>query len=299
MPLQHILLALLVTVIWGVNFVFIKFALIDLPPTLLCALRFFLAFFPAIFFIKRPSAPLRLILLYGLLTFSLQFYLIFIGMHAGITPGLTSLLIQVQVFCSMFFAAILVREMPNFLQILGALVAFSGMGLIAMHLDNQTVTLTGFLFILGAAAAWGLGNIVTKKIGSVNMLSLVVWGSFVACIPLTLLSLIVDGPTQIVADLHHLSLLGLVSTLYIVYVSTWIGYGVWNWLVSHHAVPTIVPFTLLVPVFGILSSILICHEPFQSWKLLTGLFIISGLCINILGTRFSIKKTVKAPEFAE
>lgn len=163
MPIYHILLAILVALIWGFNFIFVKLSLVEFSPLFLCALRFFLAFFPAIFFIKLPNAPLKLTILYGLLMFGVQFAFIFMGMKVGMSPGLASLIVQVQIFFSIFFAAIFLKEMPSLIQVVGALVSFAGIGLIAMHVDNNTVSLLGFILIIAAAAAWGLGNLVTKK----------------------------------------------------------------------------------------------------------------------------------------
>lgn len=290
MPINHLCLALLVVVIWGLNFIFVKFALQDLSPLLLCAVRFLLASVPAIFFIKRPAAPFRIIAAYGLFMFALQFALLFIGMKVGMQPGLASLLMQVQVFFSMFFAAIFIGEIPGLWQIIGALVSFTGIGLVGMHLESNG-SLLGFILVIAAAATWGLGNLITKKVHNINMIALVVWGSFVAFLPMTLLSLIFEGPHSWVNSYQHLTWLGINSTLYIVYASTWIGYGVWNWLISRYPVAIIVPFTLLVPVVGILSAIIILGEPFESWKLIAGILVISGLCINLLGARFFMKKT--------
>ena len=59
MHLQHIALAVVVAVIWGFNFVMIKAGLDELPPILLCALRFIFAAFPAVFFMRRPNIPFR------------------------------------------------------------------------------------------------------------------------------------------------------------------------------------------------------------------------------------------------
>lgn len=289
MPISHLLLALLVVIIWGVNFLFVKLSLEEISPLLLCALRFVLASIPAIFFIKPPAVPFRIVALYGLIMFALQFSLLFIGMHAGMTPGMASLIMQVQVFFSMFFAAILLGEQPSIWQITGALVSFMGIGLVAMHFDNN-VSLLGFIFILAAAATWGLGNLITKKAKNINMIALVVWGSFAAFIPMLVLSLIFEGPGNIAYSYHHLTWIGTSSLLYIVYASTWVGYGVWNWLLSRYPVGIIVPFTLLVPVVGVLSSVLILGEPFQLWKLVAGLLVISGLCINILSARFFVVK---------
>ena len=295
MPISHLLLILLVIVIWGLNFIFVKLGLQEISPLLLCAIRFFLASIPAIFFIKPPSAPFKIVAAYGLVMFGLQFGFVFMGMYAGMTPGMASLIMQVQVFFSMFFAVFFLGEQPAMGQIIGALVSFMGIGLVAMHFDNN-VSLLGFILILAAAASWGLGNLITKKIKTTNMISVVVWGSFVACLPMFVLSLIFEGPQSMVASYNNVTWVGIGSLLYIVYVSTWIGYGVWSWLIGRYPVGMIVPFTLLIPVVGLLSSVLILGEPFQLWKLVSCLLVISGLCINILSTRFFTPMKIQPEE---
>ena len=98
MPASHLLAALAVVVIWGVNFVVIKVGLREVPPLLLAALRFALAAFPAVFLVARPSVPFARIAVYGLVMFSAQFGLLFGGMYLGMPAGLASLALQVHVF---------------------------------------------------------------------------------------------------------------------------------------------------------------------------------------------------------
>lgn len=296
MPFAHLLLALLVVFVWGINFIFVKLSLEEFSPLLLCAVRFLLASVPAVFFIKPPAVPFKIIAGYGLIMFALQFALLFIGLRVGMTPGVASLLMQVQVFFSMFFAIIFLGEQPQVGQIIGALIAFIGIGVMALHFDHN-VSLMGFLCILAAAASWGIGNLITKKIHSVNLIAVIVWSSFVACLPMFILSLVFEGPESFVTAYEHMTWKGILSVLYIVYISTWVGYGVWNWLISRYPVGMVVPFTLLVPVVGILSSVFILGEPFYLWKLVAGLLVISGLCINLLTTRLFVAKT-QQPETA-
>ncbi|KTD74705.1 EamA family transporter [Legionella waltersii] len=296
MPITHLLLALVVVFAWGINFIFVKLGLDEISPLLLCALRFLLSSFPAVLFIKPPKAPFGIVASYGLIMFALQFSLVFIGLNVGMTPGMASLLMQVQVFFSMFFAVIFLGEQPNFGQIIGALVAFVGIGIVAMHFDHN-VTLLGFLCIIGAAATWGIGNLITKKMKSTNFIAVIVWGSFVACLPMFVISLIFEGPSNFVETYQGITWKGVISLLYTVYISTWVGYGVWNWLIARHPVSTVVPYTLMVPVVGMLSSVLFLGEQFYLWKLVSGLLVISGLCINLLATRFfAVKK--QEPETA-
>jgi drug/metabolite transporter (DMT)-like permease len=60
--------ALIVIVLWGLNFVVIKVGLQGIPPFLLAALRFVFVAFPAIFFLARPQVPIKLLI--GLIGFA-------------------------------------------------------------------------------------------------------------------------------------------------------------------------------------------------------------------------------------
>lgn len=295
MSIRHALLAFLVVLIWGLNFIFVKFSLNEISPLLLCSLRFLLASIPAIFFIKLPKSSMIGVICYGLVMFALQFTLAFTGMYVGMTPGMASLIMQVQVFFSMFFAAFLLREKPNILQIIGAFVSFMGIALVALHID-ETISLLGFMLLLGAAASWGIGNLMTKKLQHVNMLALITWGCFFASIPMTLLSFIIYGPASIISNIQQISLLGSISITYIVYLSTWVGYGIWSFLVRQYPISVVVPFTLLVPLVGILGSVIVLGESFQSWKLMSGLLVITGLYLNILSSRQSVIKSQEVME---
>jgi len=85
--------------------------------------------------------------------------------------------------------------------------------------------------------------------------------------------------------LTHISTLTIVALLYIAYASTWVGYGIWNYLLRKYSVTIVTPFTLLVPVFGMISSIIFLEEHFESWKAITSLFIITGLSVTLLGPK--------------
>lgn len=293
MPLLHIILALLVVIIWGFNFVAIKIGLEGVSPLLLCALRFFLAAFPAIFFVKRPEAPFKLILAYALVTFFLQFSCLFVGIYLGMPAGLSSLVLQTHVFFTVLLAILFLGEVPNRWQVIGALIAFAGIGMVALNINVHT-TLSGFVLIIGAAVSWGLGNFILKKIGKVNMISLIVWGSLLALLPFALLSVLVEGVQGVTSSIQHISWLSLLAVIYIAYASTWFGYGVWNWLMSQYPVATIAPLTLLVPVFGMLSSALVLGEKIESWKIGAGILVILGISINLLGPWFASNRDDKA-----
>jgi len=289
MPISHIALALLIVGIWGFNFVLITIGLQDIPPFLLACARFILTSLPAVFFIKRPSVPFKMVVFYGLVMFAIQFSLLFIGMYLGVTPGLASILLQMNVFFSILIGIIWFGERLHKWQIVGALVAFSGIVLVGMNLGGN-LTLGGFILLIASAVTWSSGNAIAKKIGRVDMFALVVWGSLIAWPPLLLISLWIDGPDQILYSFLHLSLLSIGAVAYIAYLSTLFAFAVWNRLIHLHPLSTISPFTLLVPVIAMTSSVLVLGEPLESWKIYAAILVIGGLCINLFGPRIFNKK---------
>jgi O-acetylserine/cysteine efflux transporter len=282
MSITDILIAIAVVGIWGLNFVVIKIGLQDLPPILFTALRFLFAAFPLVFFIKRPAIPWKLLAAYGLFQFALQFTLLFSGMKLGLPPGLASLVIQLQAFFTIGLAVLLLGERPRIAQWLGAIVAFSGMLLVGVHLEGKA-TVIGFLFVITGGLSWAIANIFTKKIGKVNPVALVVWGSLLAVPPLLCASLLIEGPAAWMATAQRTGWASVGAILFQSYPNTIVGFGIWSMLMRKYPAATIAPFTLLVPVFGMLSAALILDEPLQWWKIVAGLLVLAGLAFNQFG----------------
>ena len=284
MTFTDILIALGVVTIWGVNFVVIKIGLQDLPPILFTALRFIFAALPLVLFVQRPSASWKLVAAYGLFQFALQFTLLFTGIKLGLPAGLASLVIQLQAFFTIGMAVLLLGERPLRVQLAGALVAFCGMGLVAIHLQGRA-TVTGFVLVVLAGVCWALANIVTKKIGKVNALSLVVWGSLVAAPPLLLASWLVEGGAAWQQAAAHFGVKSAFTVLFQSYPNTILGFGVWSMLMRQNPAATIAPFSLLVPVAGMASAALVLGEALEWWKIAAGALVLGGLALNQFGGR--------------
>lgn len=284
---RHLLLALVIVFFWGVNFAIIKLGLRQISPLGLGVIRFVLAALPWIFFIRRPPIPLSSLALYSLLIFALQFGFLFTGMKVGVSAGLASLVMQLQVFFTIGFAVIFLAEQPTRWQLLGALFAFGGIAVVAANLGGD-VTLAGLSLLILGAMAWGGGNIVSRVIsmrhGAINVLGLVCWGSLFATPPLLAVALILD-PQGLAASFSGLDWTSLGAIAYLVYISTLFCFGAWSLLLSLYPVATVAPFTLLVPVFGFLGSAVLLGEAIQPWKLLASALIIAGLILNVFGQR--------------
>ncbi len=281
---KDLLLALVVIIVWGLNFVVIKVGLHGLPPMLLGALRFVLAAFPAVFFIKRPQIPLRWLLAYGL-TISLgQFAFLFSAMYVGMPAGLASLVLQSQAFFTLFFAALFLSERIRPANLVGLVVAAGGLILIGAEGD-RSMTLAGFALTIAAASMWALGNIVTRKVGKVNLVGLVVWGSLIPPLPFFALSWMLEGPQTIETALRGISLNSILALVYLAFGATILGYGLWSRLLSRYPTGQVAPFSLLVPVIGLSSSAWLLGEHLSAVQVVGAAVVMLGLLINVFGAR--------------
>ena len=277
---KHLFFVLVTVCVWGTNFIAIYLGLKELPPFLFCTIRFALSALPFVFFLPRPKAPILYIIGFGLFNFALQFGLLFSGIHLGLSPGLASLIMQVQVFFSIGLAFLFFKEKPNWFKIIGSLVSFAGIGIVATHVGGD-VTLIGLILTLLASLAWASGNMFTKKINAGSPLSLVVWGNLIALPFMAGASYFIDGTTAITHSLEHISWTAIAAIAYVVYISTHLGYGIWGLLIKMYPTSTVVPFTLLIPVVGFLSSALFLNEQLTDWKLWASFFIMGGLIFNL------------------
>ncbi len=281
LPLRHFLLALSVVAIWGTNFVVIKLAFAHLPPLLFGALRFTFAALPIVFFLPRPAASWRNLAAYGLLIGVGQFGLMYLAMDGHISPGLASLVIQTQVFFTIFLSMHMSHERVKPLQWAALAMATIGIGIIAMHTDGST-TLAGLGLILLAAGSWSAGNMVGKQAGRVNMVSYVVWSSLFAAPPLFLLSLLFEGWPAISTGLREADAGTWAAVLWQSVGNSLFGYAIWGWLLARYPAATVTPMALLVPVFGMAASSWWLGESMPAWKLVAMALVMGGLAMNLL-----------------
>ena len=283
MALRHVLLALCVVAVWGFNFVVIQVGLREVPPIFLSALRFVFVIFPAVFFLRRPAVGWGMLLVYGLFMFTLQFAFLFLGMAMGMPAGLASLVLQFQVIVTVVLSMLVLGERPAPPRILGIAIAVLGLGIVAWHRAGEGAALVGFGLVILAACSWGAGNLISKRLGPVPALSLVVWSGLFVPVPLLVLSYVVEGPARIVEAVTGMSWISVGAIAYLVYPTTFFGFSMWNTMLGLYPASTVAPFTLLVPVFGMSFAALVLDEPMPVWKLTACAVVLIGVGCTMLG----------------
>ncbi|WP_371484613.1 EamA family transporter [Kitasatospora sp. NBC_00315] len=278
---RHIALAVLVAAVWGLNFVLIHIGLENFPPLLFCALRFAVVALPAVFVVGRPAVAGRWILGVGFVLGVVKFGLLFLGMHAGMPAGLSSLVLQSQAVFTVLFAAAMLGERPARRRIIGLAIAFGGIALAAVD-HGLGGPVGAFALVVASAVAWGLANVLTRKASPPDALRWMVWVSAVPPLPLLALSLLVEGPAADLAALRGITAAGIGAIAYVGLVSTLFGFVAWSYLLRSYDATAVAPYSLLVPVFGMSSAWLLLGEPVSLTAGCAALLVVAGIGLTAL-----------------
>jgi len=287
---RDLVLTLGIVALWGFSFVPIKVGLRDMPPFAMAAVRFFLAAMPLLFFVRRPQMPWRYLLAYGFAIGVCQFGLLFLGIKLGMPAGLSSLVIQLQVFFTIGLGVAFLGERLHRHSLLGATISAAGLVLLGAYklATGATGTLIGFLLVIAAALAWAVGNVVAKRAAGAHdadMFALVVWSSVVPPLPLAALSYAFEGGAAAWHAVLAASALSWACVLFLAWGATLFGFAQWAGLLHRYPTAVISPFALLMPVSGLASGALLLDEGLAPMQAVGVLLVFAGLAENVYGVR--------------
>jgi len=287
------ILGLAVVIVWGATFTVIKLALDGISPILLAALRFGLAAIPAVAFVSRPNIAPRYLITHGLTVGVGQFGCLFYAMTIGMPAGIASVVLQSQAFFTIVLAAIFLHESVSRSHLAGLGIASLGLGIIAFtHGSGNTplIPFPAFMLTLVSAAFWGVSNIIIRKAVAtegkgLNMFSMVVWSSLIPPIPLFLLALLIDTPEVVKQSIFSLNYQAIIAVAFLAFAATLFGFGGWSRLLSRYPVGIVAPLSLLVPVAGLITSMLVLGEKLTVSQWFGCFVVISGLLVVSYGAR--------------
>jgi O-acetylserine/cysteine efflux transporter len=287
---RDLLLTLATVTLWGFSFVPIKVGLRELPPFALAALRFFFAAVPLVLVVKRPRMPWRDIAGYGVAIGVVQFGLLFLGMQLGMPAGLSSLVIQMQVFFTIGLAIAFFGDHLQRHNLVGAGIATAGIVILAAQklIEGAQATLVGFALVIVAALAWGVGNVISKHAAAAHdadMFGLVVWSSLIPPLPLAVLSFVFEGGTKAVSAVTSAGALTWACVLCLAWGATLFGFASWARLLHRYPTGLIAPFGLLIPVSGIACGAIFLGELLAPLQALGVALVFAGLVENVYGPR--------------
>ena len=290
---RDLLAALAVVVIWGFNFVGMKMSLREFTPFQLGALRYGFAALPMVFLVRPPALRWSWVAAAGLTQLA-QFGLLFLAIRMGMTAALASVLMQTQVFFTALLAVLLLGErLSGPLRLALALTAL-GLCFFGMHFAGSVavggITLLSLLLSLLAASMWAASNIVARRAQAAqpgfDALQFIVWMALVPILPFLAMSWFFD-PAASQSNWVHASVGAWVGAAYLGWFATVIAYSLWTWLLTRHPANRVAPFSLGVPVIGLVAGMVLLGESVSVWQWAGSVCVFAALGVVMFGSRLA------------
>ena len=287
------LLVVAVALLWGFNFVVIKWGVESIDPAMMTALRFFFTAVPLIFFVKKPTISLSVVAMYGVFFGAGIWGLVNLSIALGTPSGMSSLLLQSSAFLTVLVAILFFGEKISSVKKVGLTVAFIGFSLVLFFRDG-TVPLIGIVLVILAAMFWTICNVIIKKYKPSDIIGFIVWSSLFVPVPVIVFSMgqefYISGSISVDNLLQFPSAKAWISILFQSYITTLLSYGIWTWAITKHGLSNVVPFALLVPVSGLFFGWLLYDEVLSLYSTVGSLLFLLGLALLFFPSKSLLKK---------
>lgn len=279
---------LVLCVIWGSTWLFIKLGLADLPPLTFAGIRFVIAI--AILFaiirarhipLPRDRADWQLLALTGVLSFSLNYGLLFWG-EQYISSGLAALLqATIPVFGLVIAHFYLPGERMTPARVAGVVLGICGVGVV---FSNQLSVADGRAFIGSVALVFSsffvaYSNVLIKVRAAKLDPAIIAAGQMLfGLIPLLLIGIPLEGN-----PLHfRWTTMAVVSLFYLALVGSVVAFLLYYWLMQNMDVTKTMLIALVTPVVAVILGMIVLKEELGWRTLAGGLMIMSGIGLIVM-----------------
>jgi O-acetylserine/cysteine efflux transporter len=279
-PIQ-IVCAVLVPLLWGLQFVVIKVGLTAFPPLFFVALRFAAVAIILLPFVGRPTrreiGPMIAIsVFFG----GLNFALFFVGLGQGLA-SISAVAYQLSIPFTVLLAWPFLRERPSTRVIVGVALAFGGVAL-TVAAPGIAVKIVPTLLVIAAGFAWAVGSVMTKRYGPFEPLKLVTWMSLFTAPQVMAVSIAIEHDQ--LASLQTAGLTAWLAFAYTVVFGAVVGWGLWFWLIARCSMARVAPFALLQTIFAVIAGVVFLHEPLTPALVAGAVICIAGVAISQSGS---------------
>lgn len=285
---MKILVWLILCLIWGTTWIFIKIGLNDLPPITFSAARFGLAVLilaPVIrifgFAMPRTASEWKLIALTGFLQFSLNYSAVFWS-EQYITSGLAAVLqSMITVFGLLLAWIFLPDEKITRQKIVG--VAMGIVGVAVIFIDQLRVesflAFAGCVAIVLGAYAAAQASILIKAKGSGLHPASLVFSQMICGLPaIVIYALIAEGnPLS-----HNWSLTAILCVLYLTVLGTIAAFWLYYWLLSRIESTKAMMISLVTPLLAVVIGAIFLGETLPPQTFFGGVLIIASIGLIVL-----------------
>jgi O-acetylserine/cysteine efflux transporter len=283
---KQILLALIVPITWGLGFTLAKVGMEQFPPLLIMSIRFGIAGLVLVWFTRPPWGHMREIFLVALIGSTIQYGLTYNGLK-GIDASTAAILVQLEGPILALMGAILLKEKLGLMRILGMVLAFIGVFIIAgePRLEGH---MNSVILLIAGSTVWAVAQIMISKLKDLSGITILAWVAIMATPQMLLGSFIIeDGQWQAISTA---SLIDWSIIIYLALIMTVVGYSVWYHLLSSVDVSKVSPFLMLLPITSIIAGMILLDEKLTLPMIIGGLLIMAGVASTLINWHWPKKQ---------
>lgn len=274
------------TMAWGGSFVAIKQALHYLTPLQLVWMRFIpasLTFVLLLWPSERKVVPAllrahwRALSAMGLL--GVVIYHLALNTGEQLIPaGTASMVIALNPAFVLLLSALVLHERVGWTQALGLGLAFVGLFVIVRYAGGGQVDfryLRGVLITVIAPLAWASYTIISRPLAArYPALAITAIANILGTLPILLTT-----RGELFTRITRLPWDGWLSVLYLALICTVVGFTVWNAALRHLEASRAGSFVYLSPLWGVILSQVLLHEPMSPALLLGAAIVFGGVAL--------------------
>jgi drug/metabolite transporter (DMT)-like permease len=280
---MKILAWVILCVIWGTTWIFIKIGLEDLPPIAFASVRFLLAsviLLVVIFDRRLPfpktSSEWKLIAFTGVLQFSINYSTVFWS-EQYITSGLAAVLqAMITVFGLVLAWFFLPNEKITTQKIIAVVVGVIGVAVIfidQLRVEDLMAFLACVAIVVGAYAAAQASILVKAKAGGIHPASLVFGQMICGLPPIVIYSLWYEGnPLN-----YNWTWRAVGSVLYLTILGTIAAFSLYYWLLSKIESTKAMMISLVTPLVAVVVGAIVLGEWLPPQTFFGGVLIIASI----------------------
>lgn len=281
MALRDVGLAILVQAIWGIGLTLMKPTMGAFPPVLFIAMVYALIALVFTPITAKSATPFWRMMLIAALGGSVQSGLLAIGLKM-IEASTVNLLLQLTVPFAILLSWVVRIDKPDWRNGIGSFVALAGVAIV-IGAPGGVASWIGIGTIVACALSWAGAQILIRLFCKDSGLVLYTAMARHAWPQALIASLILErDQLDWLARATMGDWIGFVGIAMIGFAA---GYALWYRLLTRNRVDQLLPFTLLMPPFGVAASVMWLHEPLQTNLLIGGAIILLGLAVIVWPSR--------------
>ena len=277
MQSKHLILVLVIMVLYGSSYPVGKLGIDTIPPLLFTSLRLgliFLAFLPFFRFRlpdKKLFKPLvGFSLAMGIGTYVTMYYALEqLSIVAPIIIGA-----QLSIPFGLMLSLIFLGEDISIKRWI--LIFLSFIGIIIIAYDPRIIDdKFGLLLVIVMAFFYALSNLMARVLKEVDTATLNGWHGLIAFIPVTVLTLIIEGnPLNYLLPINGIAIFTILHTALIVSA---IGHAGMFYLYKFYPISNVLPFYSLFPIFGLILAFIMFSETLSVQEVVGGILILGSV----------------------